>query len=107
MVNPNMKTGDIEIELISFEILGKCAATLPFEISHPENASEETRLKYRYLDLRNEKHHNTVLFRSKVIDYIRSLMKEMMIYTKIRRKNICGYIGVYYQPSLVVLHQLL
>lgn len=77
MVNPNMKTGDIEIELISFEILGKCAATLPFEISHPENASEETRLKYRYLDLRNEKHHNTVLFRSKVIDYIRSLMKEM------------------------------
>ena len=77
MVNPNMKTGDIEIELISFEILGKCAATLPFEINHPENASEETRLKYRYLYLRNEKHHNTVLFRSKVIDYIRSLMKEM------------------------------
>lgn len=77
MVNPNMKTGDIEIELISFEILGKCAATLPFEINHPENASEETKLKYRYLDLRNEKHHNTVLFRSKVIDYIRSLMKEM------------------------------
>lgn len=77
MINANMKTGDIEIELISFEILGKCAATLPFEINHPENASEETRLKYRYLDLRNEKHHNTVLFRSKVIDYIRSLMKEM------------------------------
>lgn len=77
MINSNMKTGDIEIELISFEILGKCAATLPFEINHPENASEETRLKYRYLDLRNEKHHNTVLFRSKVIDYIRSLMKEM------------------------------
>ena len=77
MINPNMKTGDIEIELISFEILGKRAATLPFEINHPENASEETRLKYRYLDLRNEKHHNTVLFRSKVIDYIRSLMKEM------------------------------
>lgn len=77
MINPNMKTGDIEIELISFEILGKCAATLPFEINHPENASEETRLKYRYLDLRNEKHHNTVLFRSKVIDYIRSIMKEM------------------------------
>ena len=77
MINPNMKTGDIEIELSSFEILGKCAATLPFEINHPENASEETRLKYRYLDLRNEKHHNTVLFRSKVIDYIRSLMKEM------------------------------
>ena len=74
MVNPNMKTGDIEIELISFEILGKCAATLPFEINHPENASEETRLKYRYLDLRNEKHHNIVLFRSKVIDYIRSLI---------------------------------
>ena len=49
MVNPNMKTGDIELELTSFEILGKCASTLPFEINHPENASEETRLKYRYL----------------------------------------------------------
>lgn len=77
MVNPNMKTGDIELELTSFEILGKCASTLPFEINHPENASEETRLKYRYLDLRNEKHHQTVLFRSKVIDYMRSLMKEL------------------------------
>ena len=77
MINPNMKTGDIELELVSFEILGKCLATLPFEINHPEKASEETRLKYRYLDLRNEKHHNMVLFRSKVIDYIRTLMKEM------------------------------
>ena len=77
MINPNMKTGDIELELVSFEILGKCLTTLPFEINHPEKASEETRLKYRYLDLRNEKHHNMVLFRSKVIDYIRTLMKEM------------------------------
>ncbi len=77
MINPNMKTGDIEIELLNFEILGKCAPSLPFEINHPENSSEETRLKYRYLDLRNEKNHNMVLFRSKVIDYIRTLMKEM------------------------------
>lgn len=78
MINPNMKTGKIEILAISVEVLGECASILPFEINRSrEEASEETRLKYRYLDLRNPKVHDNMVFRFKVIDYIRSLMKSM------------------------------
>ena len=75
--NPNMKTGEIEIVLDTIEVLGKCKSVLPFEISRNREANEETRLKYRYLDLRNEKSHNNILLRSKVIDYIREIMKGM------------------------------
>ena len=78
MINPNMKTGKIEILASSVEVLGECASILPFEINRSrEEASEETRLKYRYLDLRNPKVHDNMVFRFKVIDYIRSLMKSM------------------------------
>ena len=77
MVNPNMKTGEIEVEIKTLEILGKCNPVLPFEIKAPENTSEDTRLKYRYLDLRNPKHHDNIVFRSKVISYLRNLMTEM------------------------------
>lgn len=78
MINPNMKTGKIEILANSVEVLGECASILPFEINRSrEEASEETRLKYRYLDLRNPKVHDNMVFRFKVIDYIRSLMKSM------------------------------
>lgn len=78
MINPNMKTGKIEILASSVEVLGECASILPFEINRSrEEASEETRLKYRYLDLRNPKVYDNMVFRFKVIDYIRSLMKSM------------------------------
>ena len=78
MINSNMKTGKIEILASSVEVLGECASILPFEINRSrEEASEETRLKYRYLDLRNPKVHDNMVFRFKVIDYIRSLMKSM------------------------------
>ena len=77
MVNPNMKTGEIEVEIKTLEVLGKCNPVLPFEIKAPENTSEDTRLKYRYLDLRNPKHHDNIVFRSKVISYLRNLMTEM------------------------------
>ena len=78
MINPNMKTGKLEILASSVEVLGECASILPFEINRSrEEASEETRLKYRYLDLRNPKVHDNMVFRFKVIDYIRSLMKSM------------------------------
>ena len=78
MINPNMKTGKIEILASNVEVLGECASILPFEINRSrEEASEETRLKYRYLDLRNPKVHDNMVFRFKVIDYIRSLMKSM------------------------------
>lgn len=76
-INPNMKTGEIEILLEEITVLGKCANVLPFEINRSKDASEETRLKYRYLDLRNPSVHEKILFRTKVIDYIRNIMKSM------------------------------
>ncbi len=78
MINKNMKTGKIEVLAKSVEVLGECLNVLPFEINRStEEASEETRLKYRYLDLRNPKVHDNMVFRFKVIDHIRSLMKSM------------------------------
>ena len=77
MVNPNMKTGEVEVLITSLEILGECENILPFEISRSKESTEDTRLKYRYLDLRNEEVHNNILFRSKVIDFIRTTMKSM------------------------------
>ena len=77
MINPNMKTGEIEIEIKDFEILGECRSTLPFEIKKSKESFEETRLKYRYLDLRNKEVHDRILFRTEVIDFIRKTMKEM------------------------------
>ena len=77
MINKNMKTGEVEVEIKSIEVLGECLNTLPFETSRSREASEETRLKYRYLDLRNPVVHDNIIFRSKVIDFIRSTMKDM------------------------------
>ena len=77
MTNPNMKTGEVEVLISSFEILGLCNNVLPFEIKRSKEAFEDTRLKYRYLDLRNPEVHDRILFRTEVIDFIRSLMKSM------------------------------
>ena len=75
--NPKIPTGTIEIEAHSIDILGKVYAQLPFEIMTSKEVREDVRLKYRYLDLRNEKVKENILFRSKVISYIRSRMEEM------------------------------
>ena len=77
MVNKNMATGEIEVKIISLEVLGECENVLPFEIARSKESFEDTRLKYRYLDLRNPEVHENILFRSKVIDFIRTTMKEM------------------------------
>ena len=77
MINKNMATGEIEIVINTLDILGSCENVLPFEISRSKESLEDTRLKYRYLDLRNESVHNNILFRSKVIDFIRETMKSM------------------------------
>ena len=61
MINHNMKTGEIEVLIKSLEILGECENVLPFEISRSKESTEDTRLKYRYLDLRNEEVHNNIL----------------------------------------------
>lgn len=77
MINKNMKTGEIEVLIKSLEVLGDVFKTLPFEVKSSKTSSEETRLKYRYLDLRNKEVHDNILFRTKVIDFIRSTMKSM------------------------------
>ena len=77
MINKNMATGEIEIVINTLDILGLCENVLPFEISRSKESLEDTRRKYRYLDVRNESVHNNILFRSKVIDFIRETMKSM------------------------------
>ena len=79
--NPKMPTGEIEIQANKIEILGKSKNVLPFEINSEkadiENVREDLRLQYRYLDLRNDKIHNNILLRSKVMKSIRNKMDEL------------------------------
>lgn len=77
MINPNMETGEVEVVISDIEVLGEALPVLPFEIAHSKESLEDTRLKYRYLDLRNSEVHNNILFRSRVISYIRDLMRGM------------------------------
>jgi len=77
MVNKNMKTGEVEVEVKTLTVLGDVFKTLPFEVKTSKTSSEETRLKYRYLDLRNSEVHENIVLRSKVIDFIRNTMKSM------------------------------
>lgn len=76
-VNPKIATGAIEVEAESLEILGKSVSGLPFEVPSSTETKEEIRLKYRYLDLRNKKVHDNIVFRSKVITFLRQKMNEL------------------------------
>jgi len=75
--NNHIKTGTIEVLVNSLEILSKAPNELPFEIMTSTNVNEELRLKYRYLDLRNEKVHNNIIFRSEVIKFLREKMNSL------------------------------
>lgn len=75
--NPKIPTGTIELEAHSIDILGQVYSQIPFEIMTSKEVREDVRLKYRYLDLRNEKVKNNMIFRSKVISYCRKKMEEM------------------------------
>ena len=75
--NPKIPTGTIELEAKSVDILGKVYTQLPFEIMTSKETREDVRLKYRYLDLRNAKVKDNMIFRSKVISYLREKMVEM------------------------------
>ena len=75
--NPKIPTGTIELEAKSVDILGKVYKQLPFEIMTSKGTREDVRLKYRYLDLRNAKVKDNMIFRSKVISYLREKMVEM------------------------------
>ena len=75
--NPKIPTGTIELEAHHVDILGKVYRQLPFEIATSKETREDVRLKYSYLDLRNIKVRDNMIFRSKVISYLREKMTEM------------------------------
>ena len=75
--NPRIPTGTIELEAHKVDVLGKVYKQLPFEIMTSRETREDVRLKYRYLDLRNQKVKDNIIFRSQVIAYLREKMTEM------------------------------
>lgn len=75
--NPKIPTGTIELEAQEITILGKVYQQLPFEIMTSKETREDIRLKYRYLDLRNAKVRDNILFRSQVIAFLRQKMTEL------------------------------
>ena len=75
--NPKIPTGTIELEAHSINMLGKVYHQLPFEIMTSKEIREDVRLKYRYLDLRNQKVKDNIIFRSQVISFLRQKMTEM------------------------------
>ena len=75
--NPKIPTGTIELGAHKVTVLGKVKAQLPFEIITSKETREDVRLKYRYLDLRNKKVKDNIIFRSQVISYLRQKMTEM------------------------------
>lgn len=75
--NPKIPTGTIELEAHKVEVLGRVYRQLPFEIITSKETREDVRLKYRYLDLRNQKVRNNMIFRSNVISFLRQKMTEM------------------------------
>ena len=75
--NPKIPTGTIELEAHKIDILGKVYRDLPFEIATSKEIREDVRLKYRYLDMRNRKVKDNILFRSKVIRFLREKMEDM------------------------------
>ena len=74
-INLDISTGEIEVSISFFEILGK-TKELPLPVFSDQEYAEEIRLKYRFLDLRRKKIHNNIILRSKVISYIRREMEK-------------------------------
>ena len=72
-INSELQTGEIEINIKSFEVLGTCKE-LPMPVFSDQEYAEEIRLKYRFLDLRRKKIHDNIILRSKVISFIRNEM---------------------------------
>lgn len=75
--NDKIKTGTIELLVDEITILGKSLNELPFDIKTSTHVSEDVRLKYRYLDLRNDKVHNNIVLRSKLLKFIRDKMDSL------------------------------
>ncbi len=75
-INKEINTGEIEVSIKNFEILGDCKE-LPLPVFSDQEYAEEIRLKYRFLDLRRKKIHENIILRSKVISFIRNEMNNL------------------------------
>ena len=75
-INPKLKTGLVEIKIEEIKVLGKRTKNLPFEINKNQEIREDLRLKYRYLDLRNETLQNNLKLRAQVLQFLRNQMQE-------------------------------
>lgn len=75
-VNPKLKTGLVEIRIEEIKVLGKRTKDLPFEVNSNQEIREDLRLQYRFLDLRNNNLKNNIIFRSKVIQFLRDEMQK-------------------------------
>ena len=75
--NPRIPTGTIELAAETVEVLGKVYQQVPFEVMTSKEVREDVRLKYRFLDLRNSKVKDNIVFRSKVISFLRQKMTEL------------------------------
>lgn len=87
--NPKIPSGTIELEAHQIDVLGRVYKQLPFEIQTSKEIREDVRLKYRYLDLRNAKVKDNIVFRSKVISYLRQKMTDMG-FLEIQTPILCG-----------------
>ena len=76
-INKRIATGMVEVVAETLTVLGKCKNNLPFEVVSSTATNEDTRLRYRFLDLRNPKVHHNILLRSQVISFLRQKMSEM------------------------------
>ena len=87
--NPKIPTGTIELEAHDIQLLCDVYQTLPFEIQTSREVREDVRLKYRYLDLRNYKVRDNIVFRSKVIAFLRRKM-EALGFLEIQTPILCA-----------------
>ena len=99
--NLKISTGEIEIIVEEIEVLGKCKNVLPFEINSDKNeAREDLRLEYRFLDLRNEKLHKNILLRSEILHTIREEMRKLNF-----ELEIFWYQADYIQENFMHFHK--
>lgn len=76
-INKKIATGEVEVVIDSLELLSDTAKVLPFEVDESKKVSEDVRLKYRFLDLRNPKVHENIILRSKAFNFLRNKMQEL------------------------------
>lgn len=76
-VNPKLPTGELEVKVTDVQVLGECENALPFDVSESTDTREDVRLTYRFLDLRNKKMHDNILFRSQVVSFLRKKMESL------------------------------